>query len=386
MQANRDTKGAEETFTETNRKYGIQIVARKLQPQEVRLAHRAVHILGQRYRFHGTPFQEIFVNKETNKMTTKLLPKLRMNRHHPIALRHAPMSRGGLQLPHLYVIQGTMQLKQAIKHIRLNSSLGKLLEIHLRWTQLTAGIQTGILMDTQTNLPHVPDNWGMKARQFLQHIQGSLQMDEQYVVSPLQEQDQCIMDLAISQGWEPSQLKQINACRLYLQIQYLSEITTDRHILPKATQEKQDRQETTSTRLQWPQQAQPGQTAWRLWKRMLRRLCRDDGITLRQPLTNIWTPIHRQYRTWKYVHDTQTNILYDSENNTQYTLRFSTRRKWYYHKQSVTTEISRDATPVTPISVGTDEKILHPSQFGKLRMESTTKKTRSRHPNKIRSK
>lgn len=94
IQANGDTTGVEEAFQETNKQYGIRLVASKLQPQEIKNAQRAMHIPRQRYRFQGAPFTRKFLQKETNKMTTKMLPKLHMNRHHPIALRHAPVSRG----------------------------------------------------------------------------------------------------------------------------------------------------------------------------------------------------------------------------------------------------------------------------------------------------
>lgn len=104
MQANGDTTGVEEAFRQQNQKYGHRIVTSKLQPQEIRLAHKAIHILGQCYHFQGAPFMEKFLQKETNKMTTKILPKLKLNRNHPIALRHALTNRGGLQLPNFHVI------------------------------------------------------------------------------------------------------------------------------------------------------------------------------------------------------------------------------------------------------------------------------------------
>ena len=62
------------------------------------------------------------------------------------------------------------------------------------------GNNPGILTDTNMSLPHVPNNWWMKVRKFLQYIQGSLQIENKYVIQPLQERDQGIMDHALTQG------------------------------------------------------------------------------------------------------------------------------------------------------------------------------------------
>ena len=92
-----------------------------------------------------------------------------------------------------------------------------------------------ILTDTHPRLPHVPNNRWIKLWQFLQHIQVNLQMEE-CVICPLQEQDQTIMDEALTQGWTDTPLKYINAYRLYLQVQYMSELTTGQKSLPKTIQ------------------------------------------------------------------------------------------------------------------------------------------------------
>ena len=192
-----------------------------------------------------------------------MLPKLRMHRNHPITQRHTPVNQGGVQLPHFYVIQGTIQIKQAIKHIKLQSSLRQLLQICLRCTQLIAGTITGILTETKIKLPYVPDKWWMKVRKFLHFIQGNIQMDDEYVVPPLQDQDHGFMDKAIEQGWMAQQFKQINACRLYLQVQYVLELTTDRTEIPMSIQDNTERRKDIRTTLDWSIQNKPGKQAWK---------------------------------------------------------------------------------------------------------------------------
>ena len=223
------TKAAEQKFTLQNRQYGLRMLKSKLQPPEIKLAHHTVHLPKQQYQFNGNPFTRKYLENETNKMTTNILPQMNISRNHPKALRHAPKDRGGLALPHLYVCQGTTMIRQALRHIRLHNTLGKYLLIHLKWTQLQTGLQTGILSDTSTNIDYVNPNWWTKLREFLQYIQGNIQLEQTYTTPPLQENDYAVMEeIWKHKTWTRRELKQINACRMYLQITYISELTTNK--------------------------------------------------------------------------------------------------------------------------------------------------------------
>lgn len=129
-----DTRGAEDIFSAKNKTFGIRVVGSKLIPRHVQRALMAVNTPSVQYRFHGAPFSEKFLTTESNKMTSRLLPKLNMVKNHPLALRYAPKNRGGLALPHYYVIQGTTQIKMAIRHLRDKTPVGQLLHTHLQWT------------------------------------------------------------------------------------------------------------------------------------------------------------------------------------------------------------------------------------------------------------
>ena len=79
MTTNGDTQGAEQHFTHVNGNFGYKIVASRLQPAEFKLAHRAVHLPSQGYKFYGSPFGKKFLTSETHRTTTKLLPKLNLS-------------------------------------------------------------------------------------------------------------------------------------------------------------------------------------------------------------------------------------------------------------------------------------------------------------------
>ena len=229
-----ETPEAALLFHHRNQRFGIRMVSSRLQPKEVQLAYRGVQIPSQQYRFHGAQFGATFLHKESNFLTTKILPKLGFARTHPLKLRYAPKNRGGLDLPHYYVIQGTTSIKQAIQHIRLRTELGITMLYHLKWTQLIIGFQVGILTEVRTNVEYATNTWWIHVRAFLLHIQGNLLIEENYTIRPLRENNYSLMErLACSGHYGKTTLRRINACRLYLRITYMSEILVNHHTLDR---------------------------------------------------------------------------------------------------------------------------------------------------------
>jgi len=77
------------------------------------------------------------------------------NRNMPKAVVYAPATHRGLEMKHLPTEQGLQKVLQVLKHIRAQTTLGKLLQTTLDAYQLLAGIPTHILIDT-THLPWMP--------------------------------------------------------------------------------------------------------------------------------------------------------------------------------------------------------------------------------------
>ena len=273
MTPNGDTKGAENIFQENNKKFGIRVVGSRLIPRHVKRALMAVNTPSVQYRFHGAPFTERFLTQESNKMTVRLLPKMNMVRNHPLVLRYAPKNRGGLALPHYYVIQGTTQIKMAIRHLREKTPVGNLLHIHLQWTQLVVGKQEGILSDTRQEIRYVASNWWLKLRRFLNYTAANLYMEEAYTQPPNTTNDYAIMDEIIqNKTWTTKQLEMINACQLHLQMTYMSDLTAHPKKLKKEVQANQERHKWSRSLIKCPTQPQPGKQAWKEWQTALKSL------------------------------------------------------------------------------------------------------------------
>ena len=82
-----------------------------------------------------------------------------------------------------------------------------------------------ILTDVNTLLPHLyPMQWLPSIHNFLSHINASVILEDDHII-PLQgEHDSYIIDIALQYTTNTQILKFLNACRLYLKIQFLIDI------------------------------------------------------------------------------------------------------------------------------------------------------------------
>ena len=159
---------------------------------------------------------------------------------------------------------------QILRHFQTQSPLGLIMYIHLTWTQMLTGTQQGILTNTKWKITYIPNTWWTKVRQFLQHIQGRLDLEVDYTIPPLQMNDVSIMDaIRNHMTWTPKQLRSINAARLYLQITYLSELTTSGTHIAVNHLHNQNPQKWSRSKLKWPTQPNPSKQVWRLWRKAL---------------------------------------------------------------------------------------------------------------------
>lgn len=188
-------------------------------------------------------------------------------------------------------------LCQILQHFQANTPLGTLMFIHLAWTQMIAGSQRGILTDTGWKINCILNTWWLKVQRFLNYIQARLDIQKDYTVPPLQQDDISIMDAIIDiRKWTPKQLRWINAVRMYLQVTYLSKLTTKGKYIEQNIINNQQPWKWSHSKLFWPKQPKPGKTAWKLWRLSLAKLCHLDGRTLITPLTNIWNPTEMHNR------------------------------------------------------------------------------------------
>ena len=123
--------------------------------------------------------------------------------------------------------QRIAQIYSLMTSLRAEGVPSKLALITLAWAQLLTSTQQPVLSQVMNALPHITlMKWIPSICEFLNSIGGRMEV-ENLPVTPLQrEHDRFLMDIALDLYSKPSDLQHLNACRLYLQVTLLSNITT----------------------------------------------------------------------------------------------------------------------------------------------------------------
>jgi hypothetical protein len=167
----------------------------------------------------------------------------------------------------------------------------------------------------------------MPVRTFLRYSHGSLHIQDTIrdFPAPTRVNDQCIMDTIINlPSITASWLRAFNRCRVYMQVTYLSEISTADGLWIART--SWIGQRLRNHPLLWPKQPAPGPNSFRIWRRLLatafllghrRRVCsRTIDLVLHQPL-RAWLPKSSWLRScWTTFFSTTTRQLYRAFNHT----------------------------------------------------------------------
>ena len=187
----------------------------------------------------------------------------------------------------------------------------KLVLITLPWAQLLAGTQQPVLSDVTIALPHIaPMKWIPSICEFLHSIGGRMEA-ENLPVTPLQhEQDWFLMDITLDLYSKPSNLQRLNACRLYLQVTLLSDITTGDGKFIRSEVMQSHRPLSNSATELFPYQSSPNTAGWNLWYTFLTHLTRSPAHALIQPLGRWLHPSHALIHKWQSYIDPSTNIVY----------------------------------------------------------------------------
>jgi hypothetical protein len=192
----------------------------------------------------------------------------------------------------------------------------------------------------------------------LRSINGKIYIPLLTTINKICVQDKPIMNENLIRTFTKSQLEAINACRIFLQVTTLAEISNDvgTHILISATIGTCNEQgiptihlHSTSTIL-WPHQTRPPQKAWYLWKMFLKQYTTNTPtMKLVTPL-GPWLSICHEQRTWKYKQIGDDLIDTLSIPHKYYTL---SRRRIYYTytlQEQYQTVMPQAQHPVIPLN------------------------------------
>lgn len=156
--------------------------------------------------------------------------------------------------------------------------------------------------------------WILNIRSFMSAHGLSITIHDHGVTPLQQEGNNFLMDIATDIYICPSKIRSINACRLFLSAQLVSNIThpDGKHIFLSAYQ---GNHLPYTSRLLQPYQDRPNQKSWSLWRSFLRTLLRPDSMLLHKPLGKWLTSGHQTVQQWHSYYDPTNRVLYIREKN-----------------------------------------------------------------------
>jgi hypothetical protein len=200
-----------------------------------------------------------------------ILPKMGINRNTRRELVSGTTRYGGLGLTHLAAVQGYGQLQYLLGHLRSGDTSGTLYRILMKFTQLECGMEQEILScdfdKYEKNI--LTPNWIMECWSFLKLCYAIIQTTGTWKLLRGRKDDVAIMEVFANKKITAKEIKDINRCRIYLQVLYLSDITdiAGHHIEAWVIKAKRDG--TRSSKWEWPIQQRPPTAAWKVWNKAI---------------------------------------------------------------------------------------------------------------------
>ena len=284
--------------------------------------YTAIYLPSITYSMSITPIDKVQCQRLDARFLRSLLPRCGYNRNIPRSVRYGPVSMGGAGFKDLYVVQGSLMLQQVQKYLNSPSTtIGRLLRITLSWTQAFLGTSRFFLRYPHHPIPPAGPSFLLDLRQFLQSIDGAIDLQDPPVPTFLRQNDRNIMDIILAQTmWKPKHIMQLNACRRALQAQTLADITNLSGTRIQSFARTGDGPvQSDIVRVSMFNQKTPDARAWRTWRRFLATITNKYGV-LGQPLRH-WTTTVTQVRHWPlYLYDPDTETLMSHCQNDQYYL------------------------------------------------------------------
>jgi len=283
-----------------------------------------------------------------------LLPKLHLNCHIPRVVLFGPSWYGGLEIPELYTDQGIGQLKLLFGHTKLHDQVGQQILCILSELQLFIGSSSPVLsLPFKVYGQWVGEYWLVSIWRHMSQIGFTLEVENAWRPSLSCQHDIAIMDAAMQYNFTAQQLKQINFCRMYLQVIMLSDIVdaSGTRILSSAFHGTID--VTRSSKLHWPAWQCPN--SWTSWKQLLTHL--STRGRLHQELGPWIAPTHQE---WQWFQDSSQDVVYHC----------SLPSTWEFYSRSSSVRVTRCSRMLysspQPCAVPTSLPLLFPATVVQL--------------------
>mmetsp|Transcript_2309 Transcript_2309/g.3520 ORF Transcript_2309/g.3520 Transcript_2309/m.3520 type:complete len:290 (+) Transcript_2309:912-1781(+) len=248
------------------------------------LSYKNVFLRKIMYPLIGHSFGSEDLQSLQKPVDVEILHILGLNEHFPRAVLRAPLIYGGLGCTTIHGQHIIDKLILFVHHIRENKRIAEVLLTSMSMTQLECGVYKPFFdLDPAIWFPLVTPTWTacLWRDSKTANIDIKLHSDIFWTPAAPRKNDICIMDVA-STMYSDHHLVQINQCRVYLQVTFLSDIASvdGTRILLLYYNGKGHSDTGRITGLHWPPIGDLPQQHWALWQEFLERWC---GTSLRIP-------------------------------------------------------------------------------------------------------
>ena len=251
--------------------YASRLLSPRLTTKDIRIFHRSIYIPSMRYSLATIAADEESLAPIQSKILKVMLQKLNVSSTIPAAIRHGPVELGGLALYDLRTEAGLEAVKFFRNAIYSDSETGNLLRINLQYSQWESGIEQPLLEFPSIHVSYLTPSWILSLRQFISCHNITISLTDTYKIMRKSETDQFIMQPCHLQRYSPTQQRDINLVRIYLQVSTLAEMS-DQERSTGINLDYLDgkRPAHFSNKHTWPRQQSPSAQQRRLWKRYIR--------------------------------------------------------------------------------------------------------------------
>jgi hypothetical protein len=200
---------------------------------------------------------------------------------------------GGLGLDHLATIQNYLRLQYLIGHIRSKSITSKLIRQQLDYTQLEIGCSAQVLGQDFTRYSQaiLCPNCITEIWESLHACKATVSINPDWIPQPARIGDITIMEeLTGSALVNKRDLADINRCRVYIRVFFLSDIVNIQGDTIEEWAITGARSNARRSTRHWPVQQKPPRNMWNKWKAALRAVFNDE-TTLASPMGD-WLHMH----------------------------------------------------------------------------------------------
>jgi hypothetical protein len=240
-----------------------------------------------------------------------ILPKMGIVRNAARKVVFGTAKYGVLGLDHLATIQNYSRIQYLIGHIRIKSVTIKLIRLQLDYTQLEIGCSAQVLGQDFTRYSQaiLCPNLITSIWESLHSCNATVAIHSDWITCPARIRDITIMEeLMVSAPVNKRDLADINRCRIYPRVFFLSDIVNIQGDTIEEWAITGERSNARRRTWHWPVQQKPPRNMWNKWKAALIAVFNDE-TTLAAPMGDCLHMHNHQESEWWLSVRTNASIV-----------------------------------------------------------------------------